>query len=184
MKIRTGFVSNSSSSSFICQVTNEVYSGYDSSIDDFGLVKCENGHLFHEDHLVDFDMFSDERKLEIAAKFDVQTKIYDYKTKNKIAWNFSIPVEVKEDFEKDVKVIFDNMTEYEKDKAIEDISDYDCREDVPACACPICTFGFIQPKLLIKYMHKKFGTSENEIKKEIKSKFSSFEEFTEFVDKG
>lgn len=41
MKIRNGFVSNSSSSSFICESNRTVYHGQDASPYDFGLVECE-----------------------------------------------------------------------------------------------------------------------------------------------
>ena len=52
MKIRTGFVSNSSSSSFVCDVSKEIYSGWDASLSDFELYECENGHTFHEVYIV------------------------------------------------------------------------------------------------------------------------------------
>lgn len=46
MKIRKGFVSNSSSSSFVCDLTGVVSSGYDSCVNDFEMVMCKNGHTF------------------------------------------------------------------------------------------------------------------------------------------
>jgi len=49
MKIRNGFVSNSSSSSFICCLTGEMESGIDLSLSDVGMVECQNGHEFLED---------------------------------------------------------------------------------------------------------------------------------------
>ena len=51
MKIRIGFVSNSSSSSFICQVCNKEKIGMDDSLyTDLGLIKCPNGHILCERH--------------------------------------------------------------------------------------------------------------------------------------
>ena len=44
MKIRSGFVSNSSSSSFICDVCNEDYTSYEASLEEAEMFKCENGH--------------------------------------------------------------------------------------------------------------------------------------------
>lgn len=49
MKIRTGFVSNSSSSSFICDITGEIAEGYDAGLTDVEMVMCEHGHTFHYD---------------------------------------------------------------------------------------------------------------------------------------
>lgn len=51
MKIREGFVSNSSSSSFICKVCGQVNSGWDASLSDFDMVECEAGHTSCEDHI-------------------------------------------------------------------------------------------------------------------------------------
>lgn len=52
MKFRKGFVTNSSSSSFICQICGNVESGFDISFDDAGFVECENGHEFCEYHIL------------------------------------------------------------------------------------------------------------------------------------
>lgn len=46
MKTRKGFVSNSSSSSFICDLTGQVEAGMDVSLTDFDMVECVKGHSF------------------------------------------------------------------------------------------------------------------------------------------
>lgn len=51
MKIRSGFVSNSSSSSFVCCICGESEGGYDMSLEDAGMVECEAGHTFCKSHL-------------------------------------------------------------------------------------------------------------------------------------
>jgi hypothetical protein len=45
MKIRSGFVSNSSSSSFVCDVCGENISGMDIGLSDAGMFECMNGTL-------------------------------------------------------------------------------------------------------------------------------------------
>ena len=50
MKIRLGFVSNSSSSSFVCDVCGREDSGYDLGLEEAGMKECENGHTFCDDH--------------------------------------------------------------------------------------------------------------------------------------
>lgn len=52
MKIRQGFVSNSSSSSFVCDITGEEVQGMDLDISDAGMYSCEEGHYFSEEFLV------------------------------------------------------------------------------------------------------------------------------------
>ena len=44
MKIRKGFVSNSSSSSFVCKICGETESDYDLSLRDANMACCENNH--------------------------------------------------------------------------------------------------------------------------------------------
>jgi hypothetical protein len=71
MKIRSGFVSNSSSSSFICEVCGDTFETYDEGISHFNLVMCDgHDHLFCEAHRInpvinsdgeeDYTMYHDE----------------------------------------------------------------------------------------------------------------------------
>lgn len=59
MKIRNGFVSNSSSSSFVCEICGATEVGYDVSLSDVGFVECENGHVFCEEHIINNDISID-----------------------------------------------------------------------------------------------------------------------------
>jgi hypothetical protein len=62
MKIRNGFVSNSSSSSFICSVCGESETYYD-GLEEAGAIQCEGQwHIFHEDCVKKFDLeFTEDR---------------------------------------------------------------------------------------------------------------------------
>lgn len=50
MKIRYGFVSNSSSSSFTCNVCGETQSGMDMCLSDAYMFGCTNGHYVCNEH--------------------------------------------------------------------------------------------------------------------------------------
>ncbi len=50
-KYRLGFVSNSSSSSFVCDFCGAVESEYSRSLDDFEMSSCEHGHEFCNCHM-------------------------------------------------------------------------------------------------------------------------------------
>jgi hypothetical protein len=52
MKYRSSFVTNSSSSSFVCDVCGATESGWDMGLSDAGMYECENGHTFCDSHLV------------------------------------------------------------------------------------------------------------------------------------
>ena len=45
-----GFVSNSSSSSFLCEVCGEIESGMDLCLGDIGYSECASGHVFCDSH--------------------------------------------------------------------------------------------------------------------------------------
>lgn len=53
MKYRKDFVTNSSSSSFVCEICGEVGSGWDAIPSDVGMCECENGHVFCDEHMLD-----------------------------------------------------------------------------------------------------------------------------------
>jgi len=83
MKIRQGFVSNSSSSSFVCLVSGEVEGGYDMSLSEAGMCECVNGHVFCEqyrlvkppvvqgldieDHDEDDELYDEDPNYEVPA---------------------------------------------------------------------------------------------------------------------
>jgi len=50
MKIRTGFVSNSSSSSFTCEFCGREDSGWDMTASEAEMCECENGHVICQSH--------------------------------------------------------------------------------------------------------------------------------------
>jgi hypothetical protein len=74
MKIRRGFVSNSSSSSFICDVCNSVESGMDLCLSDIDWVECENGHTFCSGHLLEKDEIEKEENDEDEDEDDEYIK--------------------------------------------------------------------------------------------------------------
>ena len=51
MKIRKGFVSNSSTTTFICSICREIEAGRDSGLSDFEMFSCINDHEMHEECL-------------------------------------------------------------------------------------------------------------------------------------
>ena len=76
MKIRKGFVSNSSSSSFVCDVCGEQASGWDMSYDEAEMVCCKNGHEFCEKHLLGEDtleVLQDEEREDFDEDWRYET---------------------------------------------------------------------------------------------------------------
>lgn len=63
MKIRTCFVSNSSSSSCVCDLCGESFTGWDACVSDAGMFNCVNGHTICQDEaVIDFADWQDEHE--------------------------------------------------------------------------------------------------------------------------
>lgn len=53
MKFRKDFVTNSSSSSYTCDICGATESGWDISLEEAGMVECVNGHTICNDELLE-----------------------------------------------------------------------------------------------------------------------------------
>lgn len=76
MKIRLKFVSNSSSSSFVCEVCGYSDGGFDASASDLGFVICEKGHTFCMEHILcseeEFNALEEESEYDVYYDFPVK----------------------------------------------------------------------------------------------------------------
>jgi len=164
MKKRRGFVSNSSSSSFICEVCGEAESGYDMSLADAGFYECEEGHVFCIDH-IDFSIDSPplEIKKVVIAKF-------------KVHQNYDLPWLDRRGDQKEriLKFIEEHDDEYfETEFEEEMMSGY----GIPKEACPICTMKEIGDSDVLSYILLKSTGNKESFKNEIRERFSSYREF-------
>ncbi len=160
MKIRTGFVSNSSSSSFVCDVCNRETSGYDATLEEVEMTICKNGHTVCTKHLLG--------KISIEEIIDIIKQKYE-KLNNKYD---------KENLDRYEKC---KDTDSSEDFAYQMIGNYEIEYSYPSKYCPICQFkSKITPEELLMYLFKKHDTNwENEMT-EIKEKFKDINELYKF----
>ena len=156
MKIRSDFVTNSSSSSFICEICGHTESGWDMSLFDADMCECENGHTFCRYHVKEL---SREEMIELILSYNIT--IYNHKTKD----YESVSREYFND--KDEEEVFDFLTE--------DTS------NLPAAICPICSLEEATSEDLLKYLLKKNNLKTEEILKEWKEAFNSYTELSEYL---
>jgi len=155
MKTRGGFVSNSSSSSFVCAVDGCSYEGYDGEYE-VPYACCQNGHEFNGDYVI-------PAKPEELTIDDMRTKLLNSTgdSKLQIAYKAAGDEDIQQWFEDE----FGDIDEYE---------DYG---DLPESACPICSFKYGHADHLLSYLMQKLDTNEEQLLHEIKEKFGTYKAF-------
>lgn len=151
-KYRLGFVSNSSSSSFVCDVCGYETSGWDMCLSECEMFECKNGHTLCNEHMIK------------PTKEWLKDYIYKIKQEYKIS---------DEDFNnwvKDEYVDLDNLSE-------DNIKDFDYEYgggealvyNVPECLCPLCNFEELDMDDAMAYLLKTTPYTETEVFEYVKS---------------
>lgn len=71
-KIRLDFVTNSSSSSFVCDVCGRQESGWDMCLSEADMYECENGHTICEDEMINDLTIEDYKDYLISQNYNVE----------------------------------------------------------------------------------------------------------------
>lgn len=161
MKIRTGFVSNSSSSSFICKVCGETQSGMDMSLSDAEMMECENGHTFCQLHQLAADVSLEDKRKKLVDNVHA-SPYYNTNPKQKEAQLASIA----ERSEDDVNEAYEDAISNDGHSAQE---------------CPICMFKNVDQGLSFRYLLRKIGMTEATLLVELKTNFATFSDFKKTI---
>jgi len=159
MKIRLGFVSNSSSSSYTCDVCNYTTSGMDLGYSEADMMSCVNGHEFCTGHAIDWEMTWEDKKAYFLSIWSITKDGYKKHLVESI------------DSEEKCDLIVNKL----------DLNvDYDCYE-VPPQVCPLCTFGEVYERDALAYMLKVAGRTEKELLSELRERFESYGEMKKWL---
>lgn len=148
MKFRKDFVTNSSSSSYICEICGRNESGYDLCLSDCEMMECVNGHIFCCDEA-----------LEKPTKKDLIKMILENEW-NKERWDRA--TRGYRDYSEEELIVMDEDCLF--DEFCSDGYNY----DVPECVCPICNFIEYSEYDLSAYLLKEYGVSRDEVFAEVK----------------
>ena len=163
MKIRTGFVSNSSSTSFICEVCGATQSGMDMSTSEAGMVECKNRHTFCEFHAIASPELSSEEKRKQLFSYVEESSYYKTRPSEKM-------------------VALDMISNY-SDNEVNESYDGECKDNGhPVQQCPICMFKEMHDGLTLKYLLKFSDCSKEALLAELKKKFPSFKDFEKYCN--
>lgn len=174
MKTRKGFVSNSSSSSFICDVSGEIVSGWDMCLSEAEMSECTHGHTFGNDYIaMDFKNLPMETKRELVIEGQVSED-----------WRIDDRDERKADYEKRREEFSKTLTDEMVEEYIED-SDFDddmsSGYGLPKEMCPICSFEYVTDYNAKEYMLKLLNLTDDGLKAAIKGRFKDYSEFKTFL---
>jgi hypothetical protein len=148
MKFRKDFVTNSSSSSYVCEICGRTESGWDMGLSDCEMMECVNGHVFCCDEA-----------LETPSKKEMIKMILENEW-NKDVWTS------RSDGYKDYTE--DELLAMSEDDLFHDFCSEIGYYDVPECVCPICQFIEYSEDDLSAYLLKEYGISRDEVFAEVK----------------
>lgn len=149
MKFRTGFVTNSSSSSYVCEICGDCEGGYDMGLSDAGMIECEKGHTFCSCHIF---------KSKKVLTYIINSKRYDENITLKAMTAISLG-------DKEVSKFINEFIEF---------VDFDeDGEQCPSAFCPICNMDHIKESDIITHLKEKFNFNEDEIRDEIRNKYNN-----------
>lgn len=171
MKYKTDFTTNSSSSSYVCEICGDDVSGMDMSLSEAKMYECENGHVFCNSHSTksDYDL--------VLAKV---LKEVDYWS-NKKPDKYYTQEEINENKENEQKLFI--KLQSDKDYDIDDlIYEYELNSDFPESCCPICKLEELQDYDILKYIIKTKNLNLEEIEKEIRNKFTNLTELQNYYN--
>ncbi|KKN52892.1 hypothetical protein LCGC14_0607980 [marine sediment metagenome] len=194
MKTRLGFVSNSSSSSFICLISDEVVSGMDLELEEAGMYECINGHVFSEQYLLEDVPLSRVRDDTAAwcrrypERFNVDDPDFETKLRNDdhrdhrqyyIKRYAGALVDAAEQVD-----WIEQYNPTDGDEALQFAHDFtekfgkysSFRYEVPSAFCPICRLVHIQDKDLMRSLLATVGRTRADLVVELQGKFGSLNE--------
>ena len=178
MKIRLGFVSNSSSSSFTCDVSGCSESGMDMGLSEAGMSACAHGHTFYDQYRVE-DTVLEELKESYRTGYSLDYRSYsqedidaatdEEQRKRKVAANERVHASYKS--------LHDAISAFEGNASdfidMVDELGFEGRCGLPAAMCPICQLKNFQASTLLNYLLALHGARRDELETKLRKEFGT-----------
>ena len=147
MKFRKDFVTNSSSSSYVCEICGRSESGWDLGLSECEMYECVNGHIFCCDEALEKPNKKEMIKMIMENAWNIR-------------WSYTT--------HSDVETSEDELLEMDEDTLFDDFISDGGYYEVPECMCPICQFIEYSEYDLSAYLLKEYGVSREEVFAEVK----------------
>lgn len=147
MKFRKDFVTNSSSSSYVCEICGRSESGFDLGLSECEMMQCVNGHTFCCDEALEKPTRKEMIKMIMENEWNIRWDSTTYS---------------------DVDVSEEELSNMDSDMLFETFMSDGGYYDVPECVCPICQFIEYSEYDLSAYLLKEYGVSRDEVFAEVK----------------
>lgn len=160
MKTRRGFVSNSSSSSFVCDVCGEDASGMDMGLSGAEMFECVVGHVVCDSHAVDTQADFDDLSFEEKRKYCL----------------------ARADGESTKETIKNAEHEEELDDVYSDEIQCEERYDTPAENCPCCTLSKPTDLQVIEFLLSEVKSTREKVVEQMQKRFKNYAEMEKELD--
>jgi len=182
MKIRNGFVSNSSTSSFICHVCGEEFTGYDASPSEFDCSTCINEHVICNEHLkgieIEPEMINgcehefDRKKMKFCPECGKEALIEDEDAdSSQLAEKYCPICQFKLYSEEEMAQYLEKTRGVSRDEVFAKVKAMNKRRRK------------LYESEYISHVCEKFTLTDDILLAELKEKFKSFEEYYKFINK-
>lgn len=148
MKVRSGFVSNSSTTSFLCDICGHLEAERDLCITDAEMLQCRNGHTLCISHMKEGNPIDIPRSTEEKKQILLKSGFAD---------------SVKELEDGDIDGLDDLYDDWKSEAHYE----------IPPEMCPFCCLNQVTDELLLLYMFKTLETTRDEVVEIIRKKYTT-----------
>jgi hypothetical protein len=180
-KFRLSFVTNSSSSSYICEICGRHEEGWDISLSEIEMFECENGHIFCEDEAVETpnykeyleECLKDEAdklaKLSDMGEDELESMAYDYELRYYLPEKYCPICQFISYSEYDMARYLEKTKGISRDEVFAEVKKTNKRRKK------------LYDEEYIRYVCKQFNLMEDELVNDVKSKYNTYKDFKQFI---